>query len=36
MLTFRVQDQLAFVGLGEMGKRMATNLAKHLSENGQV
>ncbi|OWZ62491.1 hypothetical protein AYX14_06795 [Cryptococcus neoformans] len=28
-------DQLAFVGLGEMGKRMATNLAKHLSENGQ-
>lgn len=28
-------DQLAFVGLGEMGKRMATNLAKHLSETGQ-
>jgi hypothetical protein len=30
------QDQLAFVGLGEMGKRMAANLAKHLAESGQV
>ncbi|TYJ53496.1 hypothetical protein B9479_005882 [Cryptococcus floricola] len=28
-------DQLAFVGLGEMGKRMATNLALHLSKEGQ-
>ncbi|WVN84870.1 uncharacterized protein L203_100006 [Cryptococcus depauperatus CBS 7841] len=28
-------DRLAFVGLGEMGKRMATNLAKHLHEKGQ-
>jgi hypothetical protein len=31
-----VQDQFAFVGLGEMGKRMATNLAKHLAQSGQV
>jgi hypothetical protein len=30
------QDQLAFVGLGEMGKRMAANLAKSLAESGQV
>ncbi|KAK8861212.1 hypothetical protein IAR55_002031 [Kwoniella newhampshirensis] len=28
-------DQLAFVGLGAMGKRMASNLAKHLAANGQ-
>ncbi|KAK6906995.1 hypothetical protein L486_04282 [Kwoniella mangroviensis CBS 10435] len=28
-------DQLAFVGLGEMGKRMASNLAKHLASEGQ-
>lgn len=32
----RWQDQLAWVGLGAMGKRMATNLAKHLQEEGQV
>ena len=30
------QDQLAFVGLGEMGKRMAANLAKSLAQSGQV
>ncbi|WVQ83419.1 hypothetical protein IAT38_005560 [Cryptococcus sp. DSM 104549] len=28
-------DRLAFVGLGEMGKRMACNLAKHLAASGQ-
>ncbi|WWD16895.1 hypothetical protein CI109_101327 [Kwoniella shandongensis] len=28
-------DQLAFVGLGAMGKRMASNLAKHLHSTGQ-
>lgn len=31
-----VQDQLAFVGLGAMGKRMAANLAKHLETSHQV
>jgi hypothetical protein len=30
------KDQLAFVGLGEMGKRMAANLAKSLAQSGQV
>lgn len=28
-------DQMAWVGLGAMGKRMAVNLAKHLQEEGQ-
>ncbi|KAL7419915.1 hypothetical protein Q5752_005832 [Cryptotrichosporon argae] len=28
-------DRYAFVGLGSMGKRMATNLAKRLAQNGQ-
>lgn len=29
-------DQLAFVGLGAMGKRMATNLARYLQEGAAV
>ncbi|OCF34094.1 hypothetical protein I316_04041 [Kwoniella heveanensis BCC8398] len=28
-------DQIAFAGLGAMGKRMASNLAKHLASEGQ-
>ena len=31
-----LHNQLAFVGLGAMGKRMASNLAKHLVATGQV
>jgi hypothetical protein len=31
-----MQDSLAFVGLGAMGKRMAANLARYLAQSGQV
>jgi 3-hydroxyisobutyrate dehydrogenase-like beta-hydroxyacid dehydrogenase len=31
-----IQDQLAFIGLGAMGKRMATNLALDLAKKNLV